>query len=369
MKHFLLVISLLLLFSCTENDNSEEYNKKPTVKIGILLPLSGDVAFAGNSAREAMLMEFEKIQNSKNLKYKYELLFEDVGLSAKTSAIVANKFINADKVNAIISMWSIAGNVVAPIAEKNKIPSFTSSYGEQSTRGKYNFNLNPLFDEVAYIMSNQLIKNNIKKVALFVKNIGGNLELRDALIKSFDKNEIEITHNELFHSETKDFRMAINKSLSHNPEIYIIIGTVPTPYIFVKQLREVVGEEVNVTSVDAFSEMPPQQAQIANGKWLIDTGTFGTDEFVNELKAKKNVQAYSNSGSMAANLVIVLDAFENAISNTDRVPNSEEILDWIWNNVKDYDTPVGKVTVVNDGLIKNDSVVKTIVEGRAVTIN
>lgn len=365
MRKFLVVFSLLFVISCNESEINKE---KPVIKIGIELPLSGNIAFAGESAREAMLMEFEKIKATKELKYNYELIFEDVGLSVKTAAVVANKLINVDKINAIISMWSLAGNTVAPIAEQYKIPSFTSSYGEQSTKGKYNFNINPSFEDVADLMSEQLLENNIGKVALFIENAGGNQEVRDALIASFKEYKIDIVFDELLNPGTKDFRLAIKKSIVANPQIYIVIGVVPTPYVFVKQLKEVVGEDANVTSIDSFTEMPPHQAKMANNKWLIDTGTFGNDEFVKELKEKKNVQAYSNSGTMATNIIIVIDAFENAISENTRVPTGEEILDWVWNNIKDYDTPVGKVTIVNNGLIKNAPVVKKIVDGIPITV-
>ena len=55
----------------------------------------------------------------KDTKYDYEVIFEDDTLQVNKAATIANKFINMDKVNAIINIWGVTAPVVAEVAEKN----------------------------------------------------------------------------------------------------------------------------------------------------------------------------------------------------------------------------------------------------------
>ena len=64
---------ILALVACKdEKKQPAQAQNKPVVKIGVSLPLTGDMAFMGNIAKEAVLMNFEKWK-SQNTKYNSQI--------------------------------------------------------------------------------------------------------------------------------------------------------------------------------------------------------------------------------------------------------------------------------------------------------
>lgn len=364
------IIAVLAIIVITIYVQKKEQVKseKPTVKIGVQLPLTGNIGFAGQVAQAAIKLELDKMKKI-GTKYNYELIFEDVQLSPMSSAITTKKMIGIDKVNAIISIWSVAGNVISPIADENAVLSFGCSYGEQSTKGALNFNMAPQFSDLADLLSQELIKRKIKNVALIIENVGGNQELQKAIKNSLSKNNIQILIDEFPPFQSKDFRLLISKIKKANPQQIINIGTVPNPYIFLQQWQEAGEDKAKVTSIDGFAEMPSEQRPMANDLWYVDTNLFGNNEFSKDLKEKTGYEAWSCSGASASNLNILINAYEGATLKPGEVlPNSKDVADWIWKNVQDYDSPVGKVNVINEGLINVQPVVNIIKDGKRVTI-
>ena len=59
MKKLLLSLCMLLALSACKDEKKNEADTRPIIKIGVSLPLTGNVAFMGNVAKEAVLMNFE----------------------------------------------------------------------------------------------------------------------------------------------------------------------------------------------------------------------------------------------------------------------------------------------------------------------
>ncbi|MEK7673652.1 MAG: ABC transporter substrate-binding protein, partial [Patescibacteria group bacterium] len=109
---------------------------KETIKIGFVGPLSGDLAFIGESDKNAILLAKDEL---KDTKFNYEVIVEDVQIDPKLTANATNKLINIDKVDGIISVSSGIGNVVSPITEQNKTIHFGLASDSNIAKGIYNF--------------------------------------------------------------------------------------------------------------------------------------------------------------------------------------------------------------------------------------
>ena len=348
------------------NDNTET---KPTIKIGATFPLTGDGAEAGQSAKAGMEMMLEDLQK-KNLKYNYELIFEDNQMVPVKTATTANKLINVDEVKVIFAHWGLMANVAADIADKKGIVGMFVSYGENATKGDYNFNFMPSYEQQAQKMVEELKKRNVKSVALFIDNSDIRNQF-DALINEINNNsDIKVAFKEYFNVGEKDYRMSIAKAKESNPDMYIISGYPPSPLIFIKQLKEITGRNDNVTSIDSIAEMNLSDLYIANNLWYIDTNQQGLKQFQDELLERKGIEAGSCSGHVTSNLQVIVAAFENAkIEEGEVFPSNEAIKNWIFDNVKGFDTISGKATVINNGLITVPVSVKKIIDGKSVFLN
>ena len=369
MKKFLLSLCMVLaLAACKDQNKTNEQANKPIVKIGITLPLTGDGAYAGQAAKSAIEMIMEDM-SKKGLKYEYQLIFEDNQMNAMKTANNTNKFITIDKVDAVFSMWNLMSNVVATIAAEHDVLSFACAYGRTANTGRYGFNMQNTYEDEAKLLVDELNKRNIKNVAMFVDN-SAILEQYKVVENYIRQNsDIEIVFKEYFNPGEKDYRAAIIKAHQKNPDLYMISGYPPSPYLFMKQLKEITGRNDNVTAIDSLAEMDEEHRVIANGLWYIDSNQNGLDAFQQHLIERKNIQSQSCVGNIASDIEIFINAVENATTDADKnKPTKENIRQWIFDNIKNYETASGKATVLEDGFIVVKPSVRMIKNGKSVAI-
>lgn len=157
----LLVVSLCSLgfFSCQEDD---------TIKIGVILPLTGPASEIGNNILDGITIASEYYDSTSSKKIK--LIVEDSKLDAKQAISSANKLVTIDKVDAIIGLASSTEALaVAPICEKNKVVmiSSTASTPLLSDAGDYIFRIYPsdVYDSKVLADYAKEIKKNINTVS------------------------------------------------------------------------------------------------------------------------------------------------------------------------------------------------------------
>lgn len=369
MKKTLLALCMVLsLAACGDKTQEPQDNSKPVIKIGVTLPLTGDAAETGQAAKAGLEMILSDLKQ-KGLRYDYQLFFEDNQMNAMKTANNVNKFIYIDKVDAIFSMWNLMSNVASNLAKEHDVISFACAYGRTANNGKYSFNMQNTYEDQAELLVRELNKRNIKKIALFVDNSA--IMEQYKVIEDYINNnsDIEIVFKEYFNPGEKDYRTAIAKASEKNPDIYMISGYPPSPYLFIKQLKEITGKNDNISSIDAIAEIGETQRIVANGLWYIDSNQNGLDTFQNRLLKEKNIQSQSCVGNVASNLEIFVAAMENAEVDKDLgKPSNDNINQWIFDNIKGYDTQSGKAEILNDGFISIKPTVKIIRDGKPFDI-
>ena len=368
MKKFLWFLCMVLALVGCKEEKKVQAEGKPVIKIGVTMPLTGDAAEAGESARAGLEMILEKMKE-KSLKYEYQFIFEDNQMNPMKTANNVNKFIFMDKVDAIFSMWNLMSNVVATIASQYDVFSFACSYGTIANTGDYSFNMQNSYQDQAELLVSELQKRNIKTLALFVDNsaIMDQYKVIEDYVKQ--NSDVEIVFKEYFNPGEKDYRAAIVKAHQKNPDLYMISGYPPSPYLFLRQLREITGKNDNVTSVDSLAEIDSNHRHLADNLWYIDSNQNGLDAFQDELIKNKGLQSQSCVGNVASDLEIFIEAVENAVVNKDeKKPSKENIRQWIMENVKNYPTASGNATVLNDGFIVIKPSVKMIKGGKSISI-
>ena len=349
MKKFILsILMATALTACGDNeaDKTKEVNARPVIKIGATLPLTGDAAEAGEAARAGLEMTLADL-NKNNLKYDYKLVY----------------------VKAILSFWNLMGNVSSALADQNKIFSLTCSIGDDSTRGQYNFNNYASNPWQAEVLVEKLKKDGVKTVALFTDNSG--MRQQYEVVKEYMKNnsDIEIVFEEFFNPGERDYKASIIKASAQNPDMYLYSGYNPSTYIFMKQLKEITGKNDNVTTIDMFFDMAVNHRDIIEGLWYVDSNLNGTPEFEERLLQEKGLVSQSCTGNTAANLEIIVAAYENAeVKEGEKIPSNDAVRTWIFDNVKDFNTVSGKVTVVREGLFDKKPSIKKMVNRKPVVV-
>ena len=94
MKKWLLSLCVVLaLVACKdEKKESAQTETKPVVKIGITLPLTGDMGSIGQVMKGAATLAQMDIEE-KALRYRYQFIIEDNAFESKKKAVINQKFI------------------------------------------------------------------------------------------------------------------------------------------------------------------------------------------------------------------------------------------------------------------------------------
>ncbi len=337
---------------------------KPTVKIGVTLPLTGNVAVLGQSAKKAM--ELAKAQLSSKTKYDYELIFEDDQFKPAVGATTANKLISVDGVSALISFGSPVGNVVSPIAEKAQITHVNDFASASSVAdGDYNFvHYTPAYEDSRLFVS-ELNKRDIKTLVFFGQQDNPGVT---AIINTFEKDikntDIQVLATQKFNTGTRDFRTQINAVKNLNPEIYVLEATSPELEVLTRQLREA-GITTPVTTMEAFEFS--DDLSLFEGMWYIN-GADPMPWFI-----ELYTQTYNDSPKFgAANAYDVVNLIVQATEKAGdgkTIPSSTQIKNEL-KQTKGFDAAVGNnLSIDADGLVISPAVVRIIKDGKPVTIS
>lgn len=342
----IVVVIIVVIIASHKNPN---VNK--TVKIGVILPLTGDLAFLGEPAKQAAQFAIEDMVSSSSL--KYQLIFEDDQFNGQRAATAANKLVSIDKVNALITFGSSGGNVVNPIATKNKVIHFGIASDPKVSDGKYNFNhWTPPKEEVR-VMVKQLDERGIKSVGIIVDNQAGMLAVAEELKKQLQDTKVAIVADETFNIGEKDFRALIAKVQPKNPQIYILICFSPELEILARQMKDG-GIKTSMTSIESFDQTT--EPKLFNGYWYVSASDPGVG-FIESFKNRSGKTPGFGSANVYDILGIIITAFGK--NQTDTVLSSDQISEEL-HKIQDYKGAMGNLSIEDNGSVFSEATVKTV---------
>jgi len=360
----IVVLSIVTAFLAMNKKEEVVNNKKPIVKIGISLPLTGNAGYAGQPAKIAAEMALKEWKN-KNTKYNYKLIFEDTALDFKKTSMVGNKFMNIDKVNAMLSMWSISAKIFVEMnnISKKPIPHIACSWGTSITNGDYNFNNTTSIEKHTDLMIKKFKKENIKNVGLIFQNTSSDVEMQNVIVEKLKKNNINIVFNENFGFNEMDYRTFLTKQKNKNIDI-IYFQLIPTDLqVFNKQMREI---DINIplTTVDYFVEVENKSPY--EGYWFVTTKPYDDNEFVNNWD-ESVAPIKSCTLNIYDNLNILINSFENAKAEKNSIPTSKSMLEYM-KNIKVWNGVMGKLEIKDNGHIDAEPKLAVIKNGEVEII-
>ncbi len=216
-----------------------------SIKIGMIYPLSGVMAYDGESVVAGAKLAVENI-NSKGGLLKgrtIELLIEDgQGLPAESVA-AAEKLINRDKVAAIVGcLRSTASLAVQPIANKNKTPMLTViSTTPKLTEGGYKYTFRSCPQEAMLIaVAARFIttKLGVKKLCFLGPNDEWGRAALDGWGKLMKENGGQLLSGVLVPNAETNFQAYLTKIKSLNPDAVAVQAETLMASMVFKQAKE-----------------------------------------------------------------------------------------------------------------------------------
>ncbi len=216
--------------------SSKQQALNESVKIGVILPLTGGAAIYGLSAKEGIDLALGELNNN-----QIELIFEDSQCNPEKAVSAARKLIDVNGIKVIIGhICSSAALAVAPITEANKVILFSpgASSPDLTYAGDYVFrNRQDISGEVSETA--KIVKDfGISNIGIIYVNNDYGIASRNIFKEKFTELGGKILIEESYQQESVDFRTQLTKIKEVNPEAIFLVGLINESAIIVKQSHE-----------------------------------------------------------------------------------------------------------------------------------
>ena len=211
-----------------------------SIRIGVVLPLSGVGASFGQRALQGLELAHEEI--NKESRYQLVLLVEDSASQSARAATAAQKLISANHVKVVIGdIRSDCVLAMAPITERHKVLLFTPVAGAEaiSFAGDYVFRNHEGNLSHGKTMADYLHGRGIRRVTVFAAQASNAASFATSFEKQFIERGGQVPLTADYLPDTGDFRALISRPLALKPEALYLAPTMGEDAgLLVKQIRQ-----------------------------------------------------------------------------------------------------------------------------------
>jgi branched-chain amino acid transport system substrate-binding protein len=233
-KIIIYCISILFLFSCSNGDK--------TIKIGVILPLTGDAAAWGIPPRNGAQLAADEINAKGGIDgKKIELVIEDDVCDPSKGVAAINKIISTDKPIAIVgAVCSSVTLAIAPIAEKNKIVllSPASTNPKITDAGDYIFRVIPSDELRGKVFAKHIFDLGLRKAAIIYINNDGGKGNEQTFIKYFTGLGGEIMTSQAYAIDAKDIKTQLLKIKESGAEFILAVSQIEDAVTVLRNAKE-----------------------------------------------------------------------------------------------------------------------------------
>jgi len=274
---------------------------KGAVKVGVLLPLTGNTAWAGKTNRIAAAIAAEEV-NAQDLAggYKIELVFGDSQCEPRPAHDQAQRLISQEKVQLLIGEWCSSASVaVAQVANDERVPLLVNiSTADQiaGDAGPYAFQ-SSMQNRYSQQREAALLEKDFKfeSVAVIVENNDFGLTFRKNMVALMQKAGKKVVLDVTQDRNDTNWYATITRIPASKPDLVIVSISAVQAANFVKQYAE-----AGITT-PLFSDYPPPprifERQVGTQAGRIglvraaffvksETNTSAQKEFVAKLEAR-----------------------------------------------------------------------------------
>ena len=373
------VSKVVLLALCAALLLSSAALAEDTVKIGLLVPLTGPAAADGASALASVQIALDQVNADGGVLGKQvELIYYDDRADTKDAVALAHKLIEQDKIVAFVAgSYSLPTRSVAPIFQEEEIP-LVAAYAihpDVTRAGDYCFRngfLGFVEGKAAGYASHKLL--GAKRVALLTSDndFGTTLVTGFKMYKDKYAPEMEIVSEQTYPMSETDYKPYLSKIKEINPDVIFASGYYFQTGPMLRQARELGIESKIIGEEGADSPKLVEIAgEVAEGFHIVTN--FDRDDpravvqfYLREYRARHNIEPDMVGASAYDAFMIIINAMR-ASGTTD----SKAVRDAIA-SMKGYDGLTGvmsgfdeigevvkpvQVQIVKDGVFRHFGVV------------
>jgi len=324
-KAFVVVAAILSLVMVASVGFAE------TVKVGVLLPLTGSQAKFGEIEKRSMEMATEEINAKGGVNgKKIELLFEDDTGKPDVGRSGVEKLISREKVPVITGGYSSSVTAAAaPVAQQFKVPFvICTGSADDITEKRYDyiFRINPPASEYPNAVQSflQEVGKDVKTVALLYENSA----FGQSSSKSFEQDAkelgLKIVVKEGYQAGAIDFKPILTKVKAANPDMIYMVSYVMDASLLMRQSKELhinprmfVGGGAGFTLPEFTKSAGNASDGVYSATLWIETLPFpGAKQYFNNFQKKYSSETEYHGAEAYAAIYVVADALKRAKSIT-----------------------------------------------------
>ena len=345
------------------------------VKIGVVLPLTGNIAAFGQTSKGGLDIAYEQ-KNTLSNGDKVKLVVVDDRGDKVEAATAAKRLLDKDKVAVILGEVASSNSMaMAPVAEKAKTPMIThASTNPRVTKDKKYVTRACFIDPFqGAVMAKYALDNGLKKAVVVTDaKQDYSVGLSKAFKKAYTAGGGQILKTVLINSGDKDFNAQVATIKQANPDIIAFTGYYPEAALMVKQARDM-GIKTPFIGADGvgFPELVKIGGKAAEGFMYTDhfneaaASSPEAKAYVDAFHKKYNKPADS-MGALAADAYgMILQAMENCIK-AGKASDDKECINTNLRNTKGYKGITGVITIDKNGNAVKSAVVNAVKDGKFV---
>ena len=316
-----------------------------SVKIGVLMPLTGNAAAAGQASKAAIEVAADIVNNAHpelgNIPLaataglphlggaKLDVIFVDHQGNPSLAQQLATRLVTEDKVNALMGAYQSSCTFTAtPVAERYGIPFMVGDSSALNITGrgfKYVFRSTPIATDYArtYMRFFADMKKEgraINSIAIVNENTDYGTSVGDAVEAEAKKNNVLVAIRIPYSASSTDVSAQVLQLKDKNPDVAIFISYTADSILYLKTLKNFDYKPTMVLGDDSGFSDPsfvPAIADIGQGlmnRSAWDIGKPGSTTYkINEMyKAKTSRDLDDTSGRNMQGFLALADAIDRA---------------------------------------------------------
>ncbi|MCG9131828.1 ABC transporter substrate-binding protein [Candidatus Poribacteria bacterium] len=327
-------------------------DKSGEISIGVVLPLTGQLASTGERMKQGMEFALDEINNAQPGGTRLKFIIEDDTSTPEGAIVVFNKLIHEDGVSVIIGpATSSATQAAFPVAQENQVVAISPTSGARglSAIGDFVFRV-PLATDIVALQGVEVTyaKLNYQRVATMYNETDFFSTDRDtALRETFAAIGVEVLTTEVFQSGNTDFSAQLTQIKALEPDAIFVSALPPEkPGILIQAHALGITAPIimsSLTSVDVAAAGTAAEGAITFIGWLSTDDTPGNQAFVQNYNMTYGMTPDVFAVASYTAVYILAEAIKNAQA-TDAISIRDALA-----HIRDFDTVFGKFSFNADG--------------------
>ena len=331
------------------------YAEPLPLKIGMIIPLTGDAAFWAEAFKNAFELGASKL--SAEDRARFEVLYEDDALNPAKTISALSKLQQFNGANFFVTMSSATSKAIAPLLEQQKKTLIAIASDAEIVRNrKYAFNFWVTPEAEAVVMIKALNHRKIKKIAIFTTEHTGTLAVRDTFLAAA-KGQFEVIVNDNVPQDVKSFKEYISKLKSQQVDAILPLVFPGQMGIFTRQVREL-GIQAPFIGFETLED--EQDVKTSNGAMLgaiFATAATVDKNFLTEYKSKYPAASLFSAAN-GYDLALLIGKALKTLSKDGQIDLVE--LNQYFATLKDFSGAMGTYSSTGDNRFSLPAVLKTV---------